>query len=370
MNSIKHLFGTIASEDNILDALNDEYTGCSGRRKERVARMLDEDAVGDVVREVQSRLCAPVLQPFLPVVFDKVENQKLRHIVAPCVEDAILIRAITRVTEPEVYRKMTRHSYCPVAGRGGLLLARDLQRKLRKLHHANELWIREHAKSKPRKVYALKIDVRKFFPSVSHDVAMSALRRVFGTRGDEKVLTLIDQLMGPHLDIGAGYSAMAANSVLMPVDEEMEGYIGVLGYFRYMDDILMLFRSAEKAHRAREKTEEILNRYGLTMAKKWQIFDTEKRPIVMGGFKIRRTGIHPSSHVCQGLNRQMNKGIRIGFENLTPHECRSLASRYGWIKNSDAFNYKTKWRKHNADIVFKRCGLPDGNPVGGGKVRP
>lgn len=352
MNSIKHLFERIASYDNIVDALNDEYVGCTGRRKRYVDGLLDEDVLPDSVKAIQERLTAPSLQLNLPVVFDRVENRKLRHIVAPNVDDAILIRAITRVAEPEVYRKMTRHSYCPVPGRGGLRLARELQRKLRKLHHANELWMLQHPGSR-RTIYALKTDIRHFFPSVTHKVAMDALRRVFGTRGDERVLSLIDQLMGEHLDIGAGYSAMAANSVLFPVDEQFESYLGMLGYFRFMDDILMLFRSKDKAHRARVELEKLLNRYGLTMANKWRVFNTELCPVVMGGFKVRWSGIHPSSHVCQGLNRQIGKGIRIGFENLSRQECRSLASRYGWIKNSDSFNYKQKWRNHHADIVFK-----------------
>ena len=368
MNSIRHIFGTIVSEDNILDAINDEYTGCTGRRKNRVADMMDEDRIGYVVKEIQDRLWSDELQLGLPVVFDKVENCKMRHIVAPNVDDAILIRAIVRVAEPLVYAKMTRHSYCPVAGRGGLLLARDLQRKLAKLHYNNLIWGKNHPKCTPRKVYALKVDIRKFFPSVKHEVAMDALRHVFGTRGDKRVLNLLDRLIGEHLEIGAGFSAMAANAVLIPIDDELEGRIGVMGYFRYMDDILMLFRSKAKARETREYAEKLLNRLGLTMARKWSIFDTEMRPVVMGGFKIRRTGIHPSSHVCRGLNRQLAKGKRIGFENLSIHECRSLASRYGWIKNTDSFTYKEKWRKGNADIVFRRCGVSDRNSGRGGKT--
>ena len=352
MNSIKHLFEKIASYDNVVDALHDEYVGCTGRRKRYVDELLDEDRLPDSVKDVQERLYAPKLTLYPPVVFDRVENRKLRHIVAPNVDDAILIRAITRVAEPEVYRKMTRHSYCPVRGRGGLRLAQDLKRKLYKLHGANASWMDQHPGSK-RTIYALKTDIRHFFPSVTHEVAMDALRRVFGTRGDVRVLALIDQLMGEHLDIGAGYSAMAANAVLFPVDEQFESYLGVLGYFRFMDDILMLFRSKDKAHKARIELEKLINGFGLTMANKWRVFDTEKRPVVMGGFKVRWNGIHPSSHVCQGLNRQINKGIRIGFENLSRQECRSLASRYGWIKNSDSFTYKKKWRNNHAEIIFK-----------------
>jgi len=357
MNSIRSIFGRIVSEENIIDAMNDERVGCSGRRKKHVECLMDEDRIGYFVKEVQDRLSAKELQLGLPVVFDKVENCKLRHIVAPNVEDAILIRAIVRVTEPLIYAKMTRHSYCPVPGRGGLLLARDIQRKLRKLHYNNTIWIKNHPKCTPRKVYALKIDIRKFFPSISHDIAMSAIRKVFGVKGDEKVLSLLNALIGDHLEIGAGFSAMAANSVLIPIDYEFEGHMNVMGYFRYMDDILMLFRSKSKAHESRKILESRLNSYGLTMDRKWSIFDTDKRPIVMGGFKIRRTGIHASSHVCKGLNRQLAKGIRIGFENLSLHECRSLASRYGWVKNTDSFTYKKKWRKNNADIVFRRCGM-------------
>ena len=370
MKSIRHIFDTIVSDDNILDAINDEYTGCTGRRKKRVSYMMEEDRIDSVVKEIRERLLSKQLQLGLPVVFDKVENCKMRHIGAPNVDDAILIRAIVRVVEPMIYAKMTRHSYCPVAGRGGLLLARELERKLSELHYVNEIWHKNHPKCKKRKVYALKIDIKKFFPSISHDVAMKALRNVFGTRGDDRVLGLLDRLIGVHLEIGAGFSAMAANSVLIPIDRELEGRHDVLGYFRYMDDILMLFRSKAKARSVRELTEKLLNKLGLTMAHKWSLFDSEMRPIVMGGFKIRRTGIHPSSHVCKGLNRQLAKGAKIGFDKLSEHECRSLASRYGWIKNSDSFTYKEKWRKSNADIVFRRCRVSDRKSVKTGKTHP
>ena len=360
MKRVGHLWEKITSRENIALAVVEES------HTKRMARPSHGDPTvsrGEVMRQnldewVAKAAAKLATKPFQvdPVhSFWHKEGPKNRYIEMHSLIDAVCIRAMVRVVEPVIYARMTPHSYCPIKGRGPLKLARRMQRALRRHKYDNERWMELHPGQK-RKTYCLKTDIRKFFPSIAKDVALKAVGRWIKDRDVMAMLaTLLDDRRG--IPIGSGYSAMVANSVMLEADWLMASFTGVLNYWRYMDDIVMLFRSKEKARAAHEELRSMLSERGLSDDGKWSIFDTAKRPITLGGFKVRASGVHIGGRISRHILQIFGRGAKSGWDKVPRSQHLALASLYGWIKSTDSFTFKSKWRKFNADRVFSLIGI-------------
>lgn len=91
--------------------------------------------------------------------------------------------------------------------------------------------------------YVVKLDYRKFYDSISHEVLFGQLLQKFK---DERLLTLFHRIIdsyhvtpGYGLPIGNLTSQYFANSYLSSLDHRMKEVVRVPVYIRYMDDILM-----------------------------------------------------------------------------------------------------------------------------------
>lgn len=355
MKRIGHIYESVVSWQNCRDAVLEESHTKRLRRSGRAEEL--RERCDEWASRVQARLMAEAFAPGAMVEFDIIEGGKERHIAMHNLFDSICIRALVRVVEPILYARMSPHSHCPIKGRGPLRLARRLHKTLRKMEYENRQWMELHPKQK-RYIWVLKTDIRKFFPSVGYAVALESLRRWIK---DERVISICGSLLkrSGGIPIGAAYSAMIANCVHIEIDWQMASFSKVLSYDRYMDDCVMLFRSKAAARAARDEYARFLGDKELTFARKWQIFRADRRPITLGGFKIRASGIHISGRIARHLNKLLGKAAKVGWEKMSHSEHLTAASLYGWIKTTDSFNYKTKWRQTNGDTVFRLIGLAE-----------
>lgn len=338
----RHVWKRVIDLDNCRAAVLDEANTPRCRRRGLSAEMRED--VDRFAKEARSRL-ADGFAPQKPVEFDLCEYGKTRHIEAPTVADAICHRAATRIMEPLVYKRMVATSYCPVTGRGGLKLARDLRRMIRRVDETCRIHNLDH--KQPWKTWVLKSDIYHFFPSVTFDVAMAAMERVFSD-GDALgyLAASLDKRGG--LPIGAGFSAMVANAVLIPMDLAVVGRKDVRGYVRYMDDTVAVVRSKKAAEAVHEEIEDALSRVGLTTARKWSKFPAAHHAVEMGGWRVTHDGIYPSSRVERHLRRLLKGDVA----NLSEDGRAALASLYGYVKNGDSLTLKEMWRQKDASRVF------------------
>lgn len=363
MKRIGHIFESVVSWQNCRDAVLEESRTKRLRRSGR-AEELREHA-DEWASRVQARLMSEAFTPGRMIEFDIIEGGKPRHISMHNLFDSICIRALVRVVEPILYARMSPHSHCPIKGRGPLRLARRLHKTLRRMEYENRQWMELHPKQK-RYTWVLKTDIRKFFPSIGYAVALESLRRWIK---DERVISICASLLkrSGGIPIGAAYSAMMANCVHLEIDWQMASYMKVLSYDRYMDDCVMLFRAKSAAKAVRDEYARLLGDKELTFARKWQIFRADRRPITLGGFKIRASGIHISGRIARHLNSLLGRAGKRKWENMSHSEHLTAASLFGWIKSTDSFNYLKKWRKVHGDSVFQLIGASararDGRPV-------
>lgn len=287
------------------------------------------------------------LSPF--TVFTLDEGGKNRYIEAPTTEDAIAIRVVTNICEPIIYARQVENSYCPIPGRGSLLMARRIQDDLRQVVKL----CRKHNESKPRKTawhcWCEKTDIRKYFQSVTFNLAMESMEDIFD---DGRLLGLLASFLRfrDGLPIGAGFSAMIANAIHAPLDRIVASMKDSYGAHRYMDDTCGVYRSKKAAHAAHEEKEDWYNRHGLTSGKKWSVFRIEDKPLVMGGWRVRPSGIIPSQRIMRHILRL----LRGDPATLSMNGKLALASLYGWVKNGDSQTVKNLWQKKHADVIFKQ----------------
>ena len=170
-----------------------------------------------------------------------IHEPKERLVAAAPFRDRVMHHAIVRVIEPIFERRFIEDSFACRRGKG--------------THAA----MRRSAQFARQFRYALKCDVRKYFPSIDHEVLMGLLGRVIA---DKRLWALIGHILDSHADgqrqvwipggdlfdfrmlkrglpIGNLTSQFFANVYLNPLDHFIKHELRVKGYVRYMDDFLL-----------------------------------------------------------------------------------------------------------------------------------
>ena len=141
-------------------------------------------------------------------MFNVREGGKMREIAdLPFFPDRIVHWALMQVLETMFLRNLIPQSYAAMPGRGTHQALRTLKRYLRR----------------PDAKYALKMDIRKFFPSIDKDVLMEKLEHRIK---DEGVLWLLGRIIHdyphPGIPIGNYTSQFLANFYLSDLDHYMK----------------------------------------------------------------------------------------------------------------------------------------------------
>ena len=212
----------------------------------------------------------------------------------------------------------------------------------------------------PHCKYCLKLDIRKFFDSIDHDILKERLSKYIK---DKKFIKLIFEVIDATevgLPIGFYTSHWLANWFLQPLDHMiLEDLDGADHYCRYMDDMVIFSSNKRKLHRVKEAIEIWLNDNGLKLKDNWQIFrfdyikhgEHRGRALDFIGFKIYRDKTLLRKRLMLRLTRKAKK---IQKKNdFTIHDAHQMMSYLGWIDWSDTYQV---YKKYVAPIItFKKC---------------
>lgn len=182
--------------------------------------------------------------------------------------------------------------------------------------------------------YCLKIDIKKFYDNIDHDVLKKIIRYKIG---DEQLLRLLDKLIdstgtNKGLPIGNYTSQYFANLYLSYFDHYMKEVIGVKYYYRYMDDIVILDGSKKRLHRVLEIMALYLGaELKLEIKDNWQVFPVDSRPIDYVGYKMNHYNILLRKLILLNFYKKLNRTrdkYHIEDEDGIKH---AYSSEYGWI---------------------------------------
>lgn len=216
----------IADYDNIQLAFVKSCRGKQGKREVQEFR----EHYDQNIRNIRNEMLADNVRIGQYNYF-KIYDPKERLICAAAFRERVIHHAIMNVCHDVFDRHLIYDTYATRRGKGVYAaLAKATQ-----------------AAAKYR--YIVKLDYRKYFDSISHDVLKAQLAHVFK---DKSLLSLLYRIIdsyentpGRGLPIGNLTSQYFANHYLSELDHIMKERMRIPIYIRYMDDVIMMAHDKE-----------------------------------------------------------------------------------------------------------------------------
>lgn len=257
-----------------------------------------------------------------------IKDPKEREIYRlPYFPDRIVHHAIMNILEPIWVSVFTTDTFSCIKNRGinGCMLKVD--KALKDVENTR---------------YCLKIDVKKFYPSIDHDVLKQIVRRKIKC---PDTLALLDQIIdsAAGVPIGNYLSRYFANLFLAYFDHWIKEEVGVKYYFRYADDMVFLHKDKAFLHDLLTQIDAYLrDNLHLTIKANYQVFpiaknrsDKHGRGLDFVGFvfyhehKLIRKSI--KKNFCRAVAR-LNKQPNLSAKDYKQGVCSWL----GWAKHSNS----------------------------------
>lgn len=290
--------------------------------------------------------------------FWKRDGKKEREIYKlPFFPDRICQWAVLQVIEPQLLAYLTEDTYSAIPNRGIHAAFKKMRKAVN--DHPDEM------------TYCCKIDCKKFYPSVDHNILKQKYRRKYK---DPELLQLIDEIIdsistcpateenikfykgrglkteivtnsdgkqyikGVGIPIGNYFSQYDGNFYLGSFDHWMKEVKHIKHYYRYMDDICIFAKTKEELQKLLAEI-EIYFRENLNLRIKdnYQIFPSFVRGIDFVGYRIFLNHTLLRKSTRQEMKRKMTairKKCESGQEMNYSEWC-SINSYKGWLQHCD-----------------------------------
>lgn len=245
-------------------------------------------------------------------IFD-VYEPKQRKIVSTRIKDRVFQRSLCdNYLTKEITRSFIYDNVACQVGKGTKFARDRLKCHLQRFY-------RKHGLAG----YVLKCDLKNFFRSTPHSVAIAAVRKrvrdPWAVSEVERIIRSFND--GDDPDVGMGLGSQVTQLVELAVLDDLDHFIKeqlrIKQYERYNDDFLLIHESKEYLFYCRERIRERLADIGLRFSpKKTQIFPITQ-PIRFLGFSFRLT--------------RTGKVVQLLLPEKVSHERRKLRRLYGLV---------------------------------------
>lgn len=235
----------------------------------------------------------------------------------PYFPDRITHHAVMNILEPLFVSTFTADTYSCIKKRGIHAAANAIKKAL----------IDEYGTQ-----YCLKLDIRKFYPNVDHDILKKLLRRKFK---DKDLLQLLDGIIdsADGLPIGNYLSQYLANFYLTYFDHWIKEDLQVKYYFRYADDMVILSDNKPYLHQLlADIRRDLINNLKLQIKDDYQVFPVDERGIDFVGYVFRHTHTLLRKSIKQNFARMLSRN----------KNAKSIASYNGWAIHCNSKNLLKK----------------------------
>ena len=270
MKRVNNLFEKIVNLDNLRVADDKAQRGKSKKYGVRLHNLNKEGNLNSLRESLLNRTYKTSEYDMFKI-YEPKEREIFRLTFYP---DRIVHHAIMNVLEPIFIGCFVKDTYSAIKGRGIHLAASNLKKVLRDVEGTT---------------YCMKLDIKKFYPNINHEVLKSLIRRKIK---DKDLLWLFDEIItsAPGLPIGNYLSQYLANFYLTYFDHWLKEIKGVKYYFRYADDMVILSSDNEHLHNLLIEIREYLDvNLKLVVKNNYQIFPVEDRGIDFLGYKFYHT---------------------------------------------------------------------------------
>lgn len=250
----------------------------------------------------------------------------------PYYPDRITHHAIMNIMEPIWVNNFIRDTYSCIKTRG----IHDLNKRLSKI-------LRKHPEATK---YCLKLDIRKFYPSINHDILLILIRHIIK---DNELIFLFREIIesADGVPIGNYLSQFFANYYLSNFDHWIKENVKVKYYFRYADDIVIFNSDKQFLHNLLIAIKFYIKSIKLDIKPNYQIINVEKEGIDFVGYKFYHTHVLIRKSIKMKIKRiiHLYKTKRLSKDKLK----RKLISYFGWLKYCNS--------KHFLQYIQKETGI-------------
>lgn len=295
---------------------------------------------------IQQQLKAKTYKTSQYTVFTRRDQGKERVIYRlPYFPDRIVHHCIMQVVEPIWSKVFIRDTYSSLKNRG-------VHDGVRRVHKALAI---DHDGTK----YCLKMDVKKFYPSINHVVLQRIIRNKIK---DPDLLWILDEVIKSNPDgvpIGNYLSQYFGNLYLTGLDHWIKETLRCKHYFRYCDDLVILHEDKDFLHKARVEIEEKLKELKLTLKSNWQVFPVDVRGVDFLGYRFYKTHTLLRKRVAKQMVKRLT-AVKNKADTMEPAKLIScVMSYYGWQKHANAWNLFTKHMSRElVNTLTHKCNKP------------
>ena len=364
MKTYKNLFEKFVSFDNLLDAYKKAR---KGKVYQGYATEFNYNLSGNLL-EIRNQLLKESYRFDEYKVF-YVYDPKQRLIKAPSFRDRIVHHSLCNIIEPIFDQKFIYDSYACRKEKGTHKAVKRLQGFLRELNIGSRrrasVCSPSGTNERESKIYALAIDISKYFPSVNHRLLFQIIRKKIA---DPKILNFIkklldtssteneyDHLFSPDshfrtkhprgIPLGNLTSQLFANIYLNEVDQFVKHRLKIKYYLRYMDDSVILSKDKKHLRRIKEEIVKFLyDRLYLTAhPKKIRIFPADKGINFLGYVVFKDHILLRSSNVRKFRKKYRKLLTKVREGKISKEEAwQSIQSWIAHAKQADSYRLRKK----------------------------
>lgn len=337
MKTYKHLMEQFLSDENYYLAVRNATKHKGGKRKKyRTARFYRDnaEALKDDIIDYALHFQNAEHRPRL--IYDGI-RRKQRTIIVPTMREQIIHHMIVNILKPIFMKGMYEHSYGSIPGRGSHLAKKRIEK-----------WISTGGRNCK---YCLKMDIRKYFDSIPHNILKAKLSEIIKDEEFLKVVFTVIDVTDVGIPIGFYTSQWFANWYLTDLDHYIKEELHAKFYPRYMDDMAIFGGNKRELHEIRRRVEAYLNNeLGLQMKSDWRVFlfdYTKKDGTIVGsdldfmGFRFFRDRTILRKTLMLKATRKAKKISRKKIKTI--YDCRQMLSYLGWIDCTDTYEaYKKR----------------------------
>ncbi len=312
-----------------------------GKKKKSVIRRC-EDNLDAVCAEIRKMLTTKTFRTSAYRTMFIHVPKKRQIFDLPFYPDRIIHHALMRVIEPIWQGLFIADSYACISGRGIHSCSRKTMEYVRKY------------------TYCLKMDIRKFYPSVDHDILFSIVQKKIKC---PDTLWLLNDIIysvpdGKNVPIGNYTSQWLGNLYLNELDQYLKHQHHVKAYIRYCDDFCIFHDDKKYLGRMAKFIEAFLaSKLKLTLSK-CDLFPVS-RGVDFLGYR------HFPDHVLlrKSTATRMKRRLRVlpvllAKCRITAEQYRStLASIMGWMKWSNSRNLQLHLKLEELRKAINNGGL-------------
>ena len=250
-------------------------------------------------------------------IFDGNKHRIIHKL--PYWPDRVVQHAIMAIVEPILRNSLIRDTFQSIKKRG----AGDAFFRLRNIIAYNK-----------RARYAVKLDIKKFYPSINNDILKAQVRTKIKCR---KTLDILDDIIDSTegLPIGNYTSQILGNFHLSHIDWTVKQELKPIGYFRYCDDMIVIDETKERLNFTVQLILSMVNSLGLKC--KDPIYsDIQKQGIDFVGYLLRPAYSHVRSKILTNFKD------RLGTS--------SVQSYKGWFLRTQSLKFFNKQTKAQNEI--------------------